>query len=263
MKYPIVDEGHLYKGAGLWPGLPLNDAFLFGDSIFTSSSTVNRRLPWWADHRQRLLDGWKWRCGTEIAGIDRRLDEHLQILNNALVEDLVVRIALYCIGAELSPRILITTRPLPKDRSMRLKMATIPSPRISLPNFVKCGNYLLARREVGKAKSCGFDDVVFVSAEGYILEASTSNIFLVKDGIVKTPSTDMPMLEGLARKHLIEFYRANGITVKEKTLTWVDLCEADEVFLTNAVRVTNVLTDLALDEGPMYLKAREMMRSRQ
>lgn len=248
--------------AGLWPGLPLNDAFLFGDSIFTSFSTVNMCVPWWNDHRKRLLDGWRWRCGEDISGLDRRLEENLGILSKALAGDLVVRITLYCTDAGPSPRILLTTRAFPPDRPVRLTQATIPTPRMSLPNFVKCGNYLQARREVERAKAHGFDDVIFLSPDGYILEASTSNLFLAKDGIVKTPSTDGPLLEGVARKHLIEFYRANGIAVEEKKLTWNDVCEADEVFLTNAVRVTNVLTDFSLGEGPLYSKALEMMRAR-
>lgn len=102
------------------------------------------------------------------------------------------------------------------------------------------GNYvnsILAKREVVMA---GYDEAILLDAEGYVSEASGENIFIVKDGVVKTtPPTSI--LKGLTRDAIIEIAKDNNIEVVEQRFTRDELYIADECFFTGtAAEITPV-----------------------
>jgi len=103
-----------------------------------------------------------------------------------------------------------------------------------------CGNYVnsvLAKREVTRL---GYDEAILLDPEGYVAEASGENIFIVKDGIIKTipPTTILP---GITRNTVIRLAKDRGYTVIEERFTRDELYIADEVFLTGtAAEVTPV-----------------------
>jgi len=114
-----------------------------------------------------------------------------------------------------------------------------------------CGNYvnsILAKREVIAA---GYDEAILLDAEGYVSEASGENIFIVKDGILKTtPPTSI--LKGITRDAIIEIARDAGIPVAEERFTRDELYIADECFFTGtAAEVTPVreVDDRTIGEG--------------
>jgi para-aminobenzoate synthetase/4-amino-4-deoxychorismate lyase len=72
--------------------------------------------------------------------------------------------------------------------------------------------------------------------DGCVLEATRSNVFAVRDGVVVTPPLDGRLLPGVARARAIEVARAAGIEVAERPLSLADLAAADEVFMTGGVR---------------------------
>jgi branched-chain amino acid aminotransferase len=93
------------------------------------------------------------------------------------------------------------------------------------------GNYInsvLAKHEVKKA---GYDEAIMLDAEGYVSEASGENIFMVRDGKVKTtPLTSI--LPGITRESIITLARDKGYTVLEERFTRDELYTADEAFFT-------------------------------
>ena len=93
------------------------------------------------------------------------------------------------------------------------------------------GNYansVLAKRE---AITQGFDEAVLLDTEGYVSECSGENIFIVKDGAIKTtPPTSI--LSGITRGSIIQIARDMGYTVTEERFTRDELYLADECFLT-------------------------------
>ncbi len=114
-----------------------------------------------------------------------------------------------------------------------------------------CGNYvnsILAKREVIAA---GYDEAILLDAEGYVSEASGENIFIVKEGILKTtPPTSI--LKGITRDAIIEIARDAGIPVAEERFTRDELYIADECFFTGtAAEVTPVreVDDRTIGEG--------------
>ncbi len=103
-----------------------------------------------------------------------------------------------------------------------------------------CGNYvnsILAKREVVAA---GYDEAILLDTEGYIAEASGENIFIVKNGILKTtPLTSV--LQGITRDAVIAIAGEKGITVAEERFSRDELYIADEVFLSGtAAEITPI-----------------------
>ena len=93
------------------------------------------------------------------------------------------------------------------------------------------GNYVnsvLAKAEVKKG---GYDEAILLDTEGYVSEASGENIFIVRDGRIKTtPLTSI--LPGITRDSIITLARSKGYEVVEERFARDELYIADEAFLT-------------------------------
>lgn len=81
------------------------------------------------------------------------------------------------------------------------------------------------------ARRLGFDETLFLNTCGQLCEFSTANVFLVKNGVVFTPSLDSGCLPGIAREVILEL-----TPCEQRPLTVSDLDAADEIFLTSATR---------------------------
>jgi branched-chain amino acid aminotransferase len=103
-----------------------------------------------------------------------------------------------------------------------------------------CGNYvnsILAKKEAVKN---GYDEAIILDTDGYVSEASGENIFIVKNGVIKTPPLTS-ILPGITRDSVMEISRDCGIPVVEQRFTRDELYIADEVFLTGtAAEITPV-----------------------
>jgi branched-chain amino acid aminotransferase len=94
-----------------------------------------------------------------------------------------------------------------------------------------CGHYsnsVMASLEMQKA---GAHEALFLDYEGNVAEGPGENVFLVKDGIIKTPGLGS-ILPGLTREAVMRIARDKGYKVREETLTKEDFYEADEAFFT-------------------------------
>jgi branched-chain amino acid aminotransferase len=103
-----------------------------------------------------------------------------------------------------------------------------------------CGDYvnsILAKRE---ALLDGYDEAIMLDTQGLVSEASGENIFLVRDGVLRTPPLHT-VLDGITRASILELAADKGVVVEERLLTRDDLYIADEIFLTGtAAEVTPV-----------------------
>ncbi|MEW6142584.1 MAG: aminotransferase class IV [Chloroflexota bacterium] len=112
----------------------------------------------------------------------------------------------------------------------------------SLLSRMKSTSYaesVLARRE---ARLKGVDEVVMLNERGMVAEGSTSNLFLVKRGVLITPSSDSGILPGIARSVVLEIANATGLKTQERSVSLVELTQADEAFFTNSIREIMPLT---------------------
>ena len=91
---------------------------------------------------------------------------------------------------------------------------------------------MLARRD---AKDAGADEAFILNQKGYLTEAAGSNVFIVKDGVLKTPPYESGILPGVTRVVVFELAAQLDINIKEVNCRLADLLQADEVFLTNSL----------------------------
>ncbi|MEW6375516.1 MAG: branched-chain amino acid transaminase [Thermodesulfobacteriota bacterium] len=114
-----------------------------------------------------------------------------------------------------------------------------------------CGNYVnsvLAKREVMKM---GYDEALMLDTEGYVSEASGENIFMVKNGVLKTtPLTSI--LSGITRDSVIQIAKAKKMPLVEERFTRDELYTAQEAFFTGtAAELTPIreVDDRSIGEG--------------
>ena len=131
-------------------------------------------------------------------------------------------------------------------RPLNLKVETDyhrAAPR-GIGNAKAIGNYSASLYPLTMAKKEGFDEVIYLDAnnENQIEELGSANLFIVKDGIVKTPKLSGSILDGVTRNSVCKIAsELLRLKVFETDVTINELIEADEVFCTGtAVVVTPV-----------------------
>ncbi len=86
------------------------------------------------------------------------------------------------------------------------------------------------------AKAQGAMEAVFANTRGDLCEATGSNIFVVVDGMVRTPPLSSGCLAGITRELVIDWCRADGLEVVEEQVGLEVLGVAGEVFLTSSIK---------------------------
>ena len=116
-------------------------------------------------------------------------------------------------------------------------------------------------RAILEAKSRGFDNALVLDMLGNVAETGTSNIFMVKDGVVFTPAPNGTFLSGITRARVMTLLRDAGYEVVEGHLKTQDFMQADEIFSSGnhskVVPITRI-EDRELQAGPVARKAREL-----
>lgn len=102
------------------------------------------------------------------------------------------------------------------------------------------GYYVNSQLAKSEAVACGYEEALLLDTEGYVSEASGANIFMVRNGILKTtPLTSI--LEGITRNTVMELASDMGFDVREEKFTRDEVYVADEAFLTGtAAEITPV-----------------------
>lgn len=102
----------------------------------------------------------------------------------------------------------------------------------ALPPQVKSLNYLTSVLAAIEARRQGAHEALLLDGQGRVAECTADNVFVVVDGLVRTPAAADGALRGITRDHVIDLLRADGIAVQEAQLVLADVWTADEAFLT-------------------------------
>ncbi len=147
----------------------------------------------------------------------------------------------------------------------------------SLPKAKITGQYVLSTLAKREALALGFHEALLMDDDGCLAEGSGENLFVVSNGVLKTPPTSSPILPGLTRATTLHLARCGaehfGISeIREEPITRGELITADEAFFTGtAAEITPIReVDLQLigkgGAGPMTLALQhayfEMVRGR-
>jgi len=102
------------------------------------------------------------------------------------------------------------------------------------------GNYMNSMLALREAIDCGYDEALLLDTEGYVSEGSGENIFVVRNGELRTPDATSA-LEGITRETIITLATEIGAKVKECRITRDEIYIADEAFFTGtAAEVTPI-----------------------
>jgi branched-chain amino acid aminotransferase len=124
-----------------------------------------------------------------------------------------------------------------------------------IPHAAKAtGVYLNSMLATTDARRAGYDEAIMLSADGYVADGPGENIFVVKNGVLRTPPLSMSILPGITRDTIIHIAGDLGYQVEEALLIRTDLYLADEVFMVGTateVAPVRAVDDREIGVGPV------------
>ena len=141
---------------------------------------------------------------------------------------------------------------------IRIDSKSQPMQSKSAANY---SNAALARVEALKN---GYDEAIMLNNKGNVAEGSAENIFVVKNGIIKTPPLDADILNGITRDSVIQLIKKEHMKLIEKNITVNELLKADEVFMTGTAAEVKSVTKIdknAIGNGGIGEITKELQKS--
>jgi branched-chain amino acid aminotransferase len=128
------------------------------------------------------------------------------------------------------------------EKGIRIRVSSFTRHHV---NITMCrakanGNYMNSMLALQEALHDGYDEALLLDAEGYVMEGSGENIFIIREGVIYTPDLTSA-LDGITRKTVIGLAQEMGYQVVEKRITRDEVYIADEAFFTGtAAEVTPI-----------------------
>ncbi len=225
--------------------------FLFGDSIYEVVQTVDGSPFAWEEHLARLRNSAS-RLSMDLPWSDSQLRDEIDNAVDAktwqgesyvrvIITRGVGRIALLPTSC-VDPALIIIAKEIPKpgpktDTGLVICLTKVRrNSRLAMDPGIKSGNYLNNVLAAIEANEMGADDALMLNETGHLTECTTSNIYLVKDGRILTPSLESGILDGITRMKVREVASNEGIHFIEGEYSVGDLESADEIFMTGTVK---------------------------
>ena len=245
----------------------LDHGFLFGDSVY--------EVLWWhhgaliqeKEHLDRLeASARRLYMGVQFtrAELVAAMEETLAAAGAVATDDAYVRLIVTRgtgpLGLDFRqvPRrslIIVVApagRPAPEMFERGLHVALVDRLRMSMKALdprAKTGNYLNNVLALHEARLAGADDAIMLNDAGDVTEATTANVYVVRDGRVTTPPLDAGILEGTTRMRILGLCIELGVAVEEATLRPEALLDAAEIFVSSSVK--GILPVTQVDERPI------------
>ncbi len=227
---------------------PNNRSFRYGDGCFETMKMINSRIVLRDYHFERLFSSLK------VLQFDKPKNFTADILEQQMIElarknnhKTLGRIRLMVFRGDgglydedNTPNYLIQTWEMNAAinalNENGLVTGIFPDARKTCDKFssIKNNNYLSYSMAALWAKHNKLNDALVLNTYGRIADATIANIFIVKDGIVKTPALTEGCISGVMRRHLIHCFINDGVPFEESQIATDDIAGADELFLTNA-----------------------------
>lgn len=230
----------------------LDRGFLYGDSVYEVVRTFGGRPFGLPEHLERLRQSAAY-LYMEIPWSDAEISQEVsRTLDQAGAGDFYIRIVVtrgtesrinLLPGPQLRPHLIVIiasleTEPLLSETGVHLAIASRQrNPREALDPVAKTGNYLNNILALLEAQQQGADDALMLNAKGEVTEATTSNFWVIKAGIVQTPNLAAGMLHGITRQFILQILQTHQIPYQEVRLQAADLKDAEEAFLSSSVRL--------------------------
>ena len=229
-KVPVFDHGLLY-GDGVFEGIRVYAGRIFRlaehiDRLYDSARAIWLTVPMPRDEMITVTEEAVRRSGLAEAYVRHIVTRGVGDLGLDPRKCAKPSVIIIVDGIRMWPAELY-------DRGLRVITAATPIPqRESLSPRVKSLNYLahiLARIE---GINAGADEVLMLDSAGHVAEGSGENIFVVKEGQIRTPPAHAGILKGVTRDAVLELAGQAGYEVREEVLNRYDIYTADEAFFT-------------------------------
>lgn len=220
---------------------PMDRGFLFGDGVYEVLAAVDGRVRALSLHRQRLANS--------LAMIDLNVDvdavfADLEALHKAsgLVDSkLYIQVTRgpveardHAFPAKVTPTVFMMASPFVAQQlapTTALVRDDIRWRRNAIKSVSLLANVLLKQ----EASAAGAGEVI-LHLDGWVTEASTSNVFCLKDEALVTPPLSDSILPGITRHLVIELAEQHGLGVEERPVSVSDLSASDTVFVSSSTR---------------------------
>jgi branched-chain amino acid aminotransferase len=231
----------------------LDTGFTHGDSVYETLRTYGGRPFELTRHLQRLRASAA-RLGFAIGQGDDVLRTRLhEVLERAANAESYIRLIVsrgvgdisYHFDRVRGPTLVMVVKPFEplreEDYTRGIDVALVSvrrNAKDALDPAIKSCNLLNNVLAVREAQSRGAIEGLMLNAAGEVAEGASSNVFVVRDGVVRTPPLDAGILAGITRQVALELCRDLGIPAREERLSTADLFAADEVFITSTLKET-------------------------
>ena len=226
----VFDHGLLY-GDGIFEGIRVYNGNVFRlkehiDRLFESAKTIGLNMPLSHDELEKAT--------IETVRANEMKDAYVRLVVTRGVGDLGIdptscpkaTLFIICATIKLYPQEFYETGiPLITASTRRIPMECL-DPRIKSLNYL---NNILAKIE---AKKAGVPEAVMLNLSGRVAECTADNIFIMRNGKLKTPRLTEGALPGVTRGAVLELAKEAGLRAKETVLGLHDLYNAEECFLT-------------------------------
>ncbi|MBP9853341.1 MAG: aminotransferase class IV family protein [Candidatus Omnitrophica bacterium] len=233
MKRPIINFNQEWTEASDDLLHALSPGVIRGHGVFETILIDHGHVCLWQEHFDRLKRG----CGLyKIQFTFSSIKLLQQIKKIVQLNHLIhgrVRISIYKDQGQIFFNIVGVPLNSKKD-SIKVMISPIRRKKNAFSHVksITYEPYFEANKE---AKSKGYDEAILLNPSGFLVEGSTTNIFMVEKNLLLTPSIDTGCLNGIIRQKVIGLARQAGIKVKTGKYKLNRLVKADEVFLTNSL----------------------------
>ena len=227
-----------------------NRAFRYGDGFFETIRCFNGKPLWMPQHFERIKKSARILKFSLPENADTDYFSHNisgLLESNGHMAGARIRLSIFRdSGGFYRPDgdqagILIESLPLKTERYQLNKEGLIAGifdeirKPVNLLSNIKSSNALIYILASVFAREKGWNDALILNPDGHIAEATSSNVFVVKDNRIHTPDLNQGCVEGVMRSILLSVLSSEGFSIHECSLLPEDLFDVDEVFLSNTI----------------------------
>ncbi len=229
-KISVFDHCVLY-GDGVFEGIRIYDGCVFRlkqhlDRLWSSARYINLQIPMSREEMTAAV--------VETVRANDLRNGYIRLVVTRGVGDLGLSPLLCPRGTVFIIASAISLYPA-EDYDNGLTIVTVPTQRFHVGSFngrAKTCNYLnniLAKIE---GQIAGVREVLMLDQNGFVVECTADNVFIVKENVVYTPPVYLGALRGVTRDAIMELAASLGHEVREEPFTRFEVYDADECFLT-------------------------------
>jgi len=233
-------------------------SFLYGDGLFETLRVFNGKPFRWGQHMARLQQGAEFLKIPLPFTQERLRDFASSLVARNRMPDSLLRLTLsrgvgvrgYSPKGAQSPVLVMSLHPAPAleaGNSLRWRLITSSSrlpANEPLARFKTCNKLpqILARSE---ADSLNADEALLLNTNGHVVEASSSNLFWIQNGTIRTPPLPSGILPGVTRAVVLELCSRIGLEAREASVRLKQLRHAEGVFL--SLSTVGIAESISLD----------------